>query len=439
LKRQAFFSTVLNIFKRSTPAERDYLGKLSQGFFAYHALGVFGDVAKGISDHAQESIWIIDSSMQISALALCSLCNSSIKKVFTKLKTLGIRLFTTYGLFHETFQHLLFANQVIRQNENHLTLAAATGQPPYKGRNEFIVGYLEWQIQSRKKDWNDYINEIFETESVNEKEVKEALTKIGIEVIDFKDWTGFNLDDDNIKIDYTEKIVKKKVVRDNMDYSEYCITQDENDHYRKSSPEAEVCIIIEKERNGEYNIKNLEKKNKDAWFISNTSIINNAIEQKITWPTEAFIRFISSIANKPKENIEVTNESFEAILLSISQSGFNLINESKIKEIFGSVIDQSQFDIEEQKEIYRKNLGEKYSQPVENVLKSMNESSKMIASVQLKNELIQKLENEKKNAEERALTAETESKKIKSQLEDIKFWKDKYLQKTTNKKKKKKK
>jgi len=63
----------------------------------------------------------------------------------------------------------------------------------------------------------------------------------------------------------------------------------------------------------------------------------------------------------------------------------------------------------------------------------------MIASVQLKNELIQKLENEKKNAEERALTAETESKKIKSQLEDIKFWKDKYLQKTTNKKKKKKK
>jgi len=53
LKRQAFSTVSLDIFIRSEAAEREYLGRISHGFFAFHALGVFGEAAIERLKHAK--------------------------------------------------------------------------------------------------------------------------------------------------------------------------------------------------------------------------------------------------------------------------------------------------------------------------------------------------------------------------------------------------
>jgi len=70
LMRQAFFTVSVDIFVHPESADRDYLGRISQGFFAFHVLGVFGDAAIERLNHAKETVWLVDSDTQIRALAL---------------------------------------------------------------------------------------------------------------------------------------------------------------------------------------------------------------------------------------------------------------------------------------------------------------------------------------------------------------------------------
>jgi SIR2-like domain len=109
LRRQAFSTVSIEAFVGAESAEREYLGRISQGFFAFHSLGVFGEVAIERLKEAKKTVWLIDSSAQISALALAASTNSAFADSFSRLKTAGVRLFTTEKLFDETCEHLRFA------------------------------------------------------------------------------------------------------------------------------------------------------------------------------------------------------------------------------------------------------------------------------------------------------------------------------------------
>src|SRR5262249_13720052 len=63
LFRQAFSTTSIQAFIRADAVEREYLGRISQGFFAFHLLGVFGDAALERLRHAKETVWLLDSSV----------------------------------------------------------------------------------------------------------------------------------------------------------------------------------------------------------------------------------------------------------------------------------------------------------------------------------------------------------------------------------------
>lgn len=95
LMRQAFSTVSVDSFLHATPAERDFLGRISQGFFAFHALGVFGEVAIERFKKAKESIWLVDSNIQIPALAFAAPTNPVFVDCFSRLRDAGIRLFST--------------------------------------------------------------------------------------------------------------------------------------------------------------------------------------------------------------------------------------------------------------------------------------------------------------------------------------------------------
>jgi len=194
LKRQAFSKASVDIFIRPGPAERAYLGRISQGFFVFHALGLFGEVAYERLENAIETVWLVDSNSQIPALALGASTHSLFKECFSTLHNAGVKFCTTDKLFDETREHLWFANNVIKQygDSSPSVIAAAKGQAPYYKQNQFLEGFIRWQAAGNPRDWLKYLFNIFGTSTPSEEDIKDALKKIGINTIALQDWPGFS-------------------------------------------------------------------------------------------------------------------------------------------------------------------------------------------------------------------------------------------------------
>jgi hypothetical protein len=394
LRRQAFVTVSTDIFTAPETAEREYLGRISQGFFAFHSLGVFGDVAIERYGQAKETVWLFDSNTHIPALALAAPTNPVFADCFTRLKSSGIRMFTTGKLFDETFSHLRFADNIIKDfgSASAAVIAAATGQAPYRGTNQFLEGFIRWQAAGNPADWEAYLYEIFGERRISRESLRIALNDLGLEVVRLQDWPGFS-DFDYASIEqYTEEIVDRleqqaqlhafRPPRIDSEYDDFAL-----EALRKAKPEAEALVIIQEERDGNYYILSDEGKNSPAWFISNTSMLNILIEtgQPITWRPEAFLSFTTTLA-QPSDS-KSTERAFEAILWGCAQSGLNLIDDRIIADVFGGAIDQAALSLSEQEELYESTIGEKYGEPLKSVLARVNPANKLLATIQLTNEI----------------------------------------------------
>ena len=141
MMRLAFFKASVDAFIHPESAEMDYLGRISQGFFAFHGLGVFGDVAIERLKLAKESVWLLDSDTQIRVLAVGASVNMVYRECISRLRGNGLRFFTTASLSDETREHLWFANHVIEDNgpNSPYVFAAARGEAPFRKSNLFLL------------------------------------------------------------------------------------------------------------------------------------------------------------------------------------------------------------------------------------------------------------------------------------------------------------
>ncbi len=374
LKRQAFCTVLLDAFINSESAERDYLGRLSQGFFAFHALGVFGDVAGERLRQAINTVWLVDSSAQIPAAALAAPTCSSFRRCFSALSNLGVRLFTTERLFDETLGHLNFAQRVIEQYgcDSPYVIAAAEGDTPYHKSNQFMQGFIRWQASGNACDWDAYMFTTFQHTDPDAESVRDALERIGIEIVPYEGWPGFHDHDFADRRACIQTIVEK--------WRSFPWGQEhgESEANRKALPEAEALIIIKNERHGDYYILADKGQRSQSWFISNTSILN-LIEpgMRITWQPEAFIKFSATLSPPHSD------DAFETILWNIAESGLNILENKSVVQAFGGIIDQSTIDMAEEGQIYEKNLAEKYGESPDAILSRIPLSRRPMAGLQL--------------------------------------------------------
>ena len=105
------------------------MGRIAQGFFAFHALGVYGDVATERLSHAKDTVWLVDSNVQIGLLALSSSSNALFRDCFNRLLDLKVRLFTTEKLFDEVHQHFYFPDKLIENDQIVLRYCNRNGSP----------------------------------------------------------------------------------------------------------------------------------------------------------------------------------------------------------------------------------------------------------------------------------------------------------------------
>ena len=73
-----------------------------------------------------------ENTWEESRRASLHFTRSVYSETFTRLKSSGIRMFTTGKLFEETYSHLRFADKIIKDfgSTSAAVIAAATGKPP---------------------------------------------------------------------------------------------------------------------------------------------------------------------------------------------------------------------------------------------------------------------------------------------------------------------
>ena len=376
LRRQAFSTISLDAFVRSNNSERNYLGRLSQGFFAFHLLGVFGDAAAERLNHARETVWLVDSSAQIPAVALGAPANNAFRSAFNSVHQLGIRLFSTESLFDETREHLWFADHVIQQHgvTSPYLIAAAEGHAPYRKANVFLEGFIAWRAAGNPADWARYMHAIGGHVGIKDALIR-AVSEAGIEVVAFSDWPGF-VQEDHAKAD----VVTGKVV------AIYCDQQDQQqDFYQKARPEAEALFVVKNEREGKYHMVSDEGVISPAWFLSETSILNSVNrDQRITWTSEAFVRFASTLGVASDQ--DSADRAFDMLLWSLAQAGVSVLDDRVALGVFGGVIDQARLTVMEERAAYDNVLGDKYGEPIQSVLDRVPKLQLPLAALQLANE-----------------------------------------------------
>jgi hypothetical protein len=428
LMRQAFCTISIDAFAHPESSEREYLGRIAQGFFAFHTLGIFGDVARERLHDAKKTVWLVDSSAQIPALALASPTCSVFRDCFSRFSSMGIRLFSTQKLFEETKEHLWFASTIIGENYSnpYNTIAAARGEPPYRKSNVFLEGFINWQAAGNPNDWNSYLYQIFESSKPDESAIKNALQKLGIEVVRLEDWPGY-IDTDCEKAEtYVGKIVTKvQTIQATRDYDQIA------DPKEKATPEAEAMLIVKNERDGCYHIISDLGEHSSSWFISDTSLLN-IVEpgNRITWQTGSFLKFASTIF--PPTNTQLTDEVFEILLLEFAQAGISLLDEKMVESVFGGIIDQATISIKEQHELYEETIGRKYGEDPNDVMARVPAIYRPLVAIQLSNEMAQVAVSRQKSAEEKR---EAETKRADSAERQLQYV-EKYRKKLEAKKEK---
>lgn len=434
LKRQAFCTVSVDAFVKAEPAEREYLGRISQGFFAFHALGVFGDVAMERLRHAKETVWLVDSNVQISALALAAATNAVFKESFSRLHAIGIRFFTTQKLFEETYEHLRFADKAIKDNgtTSPLVIAAATGQPPYRKSNKFLEGFIRWQIAGNPCDWESYLFQIFGNHNPKAEDIKAAICKLGIEIIAFQDWSGF------CDTNFAEVEEYAKKIQNIWEPKQQIPAIRDVYPYKKAQPEAEALIIVKREREGYFYILSNRGQKSSSWFISDTSILN-LIEtgSRITWQPDAFLKFASTIF--PISDSRSASHAFDTLLWQLAQSGLSLLNEKDISTVFGGVIDQATLSIVEQRQTYEDTLGKKYGEPLEAVMAKVSSMYKPLVALQLANEMAQVEAQRRRRIEMEAAETTKRARNAEKKLEEIEKFRQKMEQKQRRNKRKERK
>jgi len=435
--RLAFFKASLDSFVRAEAAQRDYLGRIAQGYFGFHALGVFGDLAVERIKIAKETLWLIDSDTQIHTLALGSLTNQSYRESLKKLNSMDVRLFTIDSLLDETREHLYFADKRIEENgaSSPVIIAAARGDAPFEKSNAFLEGFIRWQAAGNPCSWQSYLYQALGMPGDIGKEViAQALMKHGIEVVEPSAWPGFD-DSHYSAIDsYSKKIVELRQGTQHILPGVSGQAQ-QNDPLEKAKPEAEAYNIVLRERSGEYHM--LSQAASQSWFISNTSILNLIGGKPITWQPDAFLSFISTLGTITRADL--VEEAFERIIYGLAESGLSLLDEETVSRVFGGIIDQAKLSIEELRDQYDSTIGNKYGEPLDAILSRMRPSQLPLAAAQLSSEIAHVEAEKRRQAETIAKEATARAEQSERELAKLQKFKAKMLKKQNSRKKKKKK
>ncbi|MCD6533970.1 MAG: hypothetical protein J7L25_07830 [Deltaproteobacteria bacterium] len=251
-----------------------------------------------------------------------------------------------------------------------------------------------------------------------ENVLRDRLNELGVEILHFSDWVGFEAirDYGNHK-EYEDRIVQRLLSTYYVEVDDTTVSAGgTRKAHEKAKPEAEALVIIEGERSGKLNILNCQGGGGAAWFVSDTSVLNAVFDgNRPTWQTVSFEQHVASfMQNQGAEDV-----AFSLIVEAVVQSGYTVIRKESLEKAFSRLIDESSLSISQERDMLDQNLGNKYSESVETVLNRIAPIDRPLAATQFKIEALQEEMRRREIAEKLRKEVEKKLAAAERELESV--------------------
>ncbi|MBL7119516.1 MAG: SIR2 family protein [Dehalococcoidia bacterium] len=329
---RAFADLVIEILLRPSEAMKAYLAMLSQGYFAYHSLGLDPDCSQERLDMAKEKTWILDSNVLISLLAVDCLNYGYAQDLLSRMQTMGLKCITTNNLFDEALDHAYWAitNFSTAPIDSMEMLEAALGGPGYK-QNLFVDGFYKWAVGQGNPTLHQYMVECvgpdYRTKLAGS--LRSRISDLQVEIHDFNKWPNFNM---NWLVEREHLAGSIQDLR-----SRFGTFRSE----AQCNAEAEVVLLCETGK---------------LLFLSQSNILDklHGAARRMTWKPEAMYRFLSLFSVTPAQ-IDLL---YQCMIEDFFFAGFDIVDTQVIKRSIAPTIRQARMQLDQEKQAYETTLGE---------------------------------------------------------------------------------
>lgn len=381
-QRAAFADLMMNVILKPSQHMKSYLAALSQGYFAYHALGLEPRCSDERLNIARKTDWLLDSSVILPLLAIDCLNHEYAKDLLNKLKELGLRCYTTRRFFDEVQDHALWA---LRNFSNTLygsveLLHVAMAGPGYK-ENLFISGFVKWGAKEGRPSLPHYMAQCLGPEYAADLRaaVANRVTELGIKIRDLGDWST---------LPEQEQSELKQLSSDITALRKRIGT------YRNEAQcdaEAEAVTICKKE---------------NVLFLSPSTVLNRILPErkKMSWNPEAMYRFLTLFSSIPTG----VDPLYECMTQSFFNAGFDIVDTEAISYYAAPLVRQARMTLAQEKATYVAALGKARVDELEDGFERTSDAEKPFYSMQFALYIARQESKAREVAEERARIAERE-------------------------------
>ena len=370
-----YVDLMMEVLLRPNNAMKDYLAVLSQGYFAFHALGLDKRCGEERLRTMQEKKWILDSSILIPLIAKDCNNHQYAIDLIKRAKTLGFDFISTNRLIREVSDHARWAYTNFENSkiDDSKLLFAAKGEAGFSS-NLFIEGYIKWSVLNPNPSLNYYFNFIFDEdwEADFEKSVIEKLKELEIDIINIEDIENFDSEVHLYRRDEELLSIISEIRKNIGTYS----------NEAQCLAEAEVYVLIE---------------NENAQFLSLSTILNSVENRNVTWKPEGLYRFLSMFTSiQPKAELFYSSLSQE-----FSASGISIVDKNTISAFLNSSVKQSRMQLMQEKENYQQVIGESRYMELLDHFEKVSDEQKPFYSMQVAHLVATKEIKKRQKAEER--------------------------------------
>lgn len=355
-----------------TALMRDYLAALSQGHFAFHALGLHSGAARLRVDWLSQTVWILDSSVILPLLALNCYNHPYASDLFKRIRDLKLTVFTTKTLFQEVALHANWAQKCATHygtgSADFMMVALLRGE--YK-QNLFIDGFVRSAAERPMLTFEAYMKEALGVGSGSydlDTAIEAALARHNVKTVRFSEWSGFD------QLDWGEVPRWSDAIREDRE------THGTFTRPAQCDAEAEVLILLLGEREGRFSALGNDGP-KRAYFVTQSGVLRRVFPEGDcpVWSPEAFYRYLLLF---PTDVAWDSDAIYEAIRSDLFLAGVPVIDELSYGKFFKPQVIEATLRFKDAMQHFRSSEG-RYLEAYTQVFDSLPELERPFFSIQV--------------------------------------------------------
>ncbi len=374
-ERAAFCELMLEVLLRPWDSTAEYFNMLTQGYFAYHILGLDPKCSNELLELMKKRTWIIDSSILIKTIALYSDQNSSAATLIEKMSRLGLKLCCTEKIAEEAVEHAKWALTKLKylNQDDPEVLKSAIGIDGWR-QNQFSNGYLNWLRTSSNPSIVKYLITCLgkDFEDDLRSAVYRKIGELGVIIREFNSWPNFEQTQWEERESIAEKIKSMRETRGSYRSDLQCLA------------EAEIVVLDSLV---------------DLAFLSRTALLNKLTTRAkpLVWLPEGVYRYLSLFCR-----IDTDDSFFQSVLEGFQNYGFSVVSRTTLKKSIEPLIRPARLSLEEERENLNKVFGKDGGTSIIDGFEELPEEDRPFYPDQVNAFTVRRLRKEKEDAEREA-------------------------------------